>query len=54
MVSVNRIPYQEWSKEAALEELTKGRYGYHAVWKNIPEYLRNADNEKIRAQVGGL
>jgi protein tyrosine/serine phosphatase len=46
-----RIVFQQWSKEAALEELTQGGYGYHAVWKNIPEYLRDVDIEKIRRAV---
>jgi protein tyrosine/serine phosphatase len=46
-----RIVYQGWSKEAALEELMKGGYGYHSMWKNIPKYLRNVDIETIRRAV---
>ncbi len=46
-----RILYQGWSKEDALHELTEGGYGYHSMWKNIPQYLRAADIEKIRRAV---
>lgn len=34
----------------ALEELTDGGYGYHSLWKNIPEYMM-VDVEKIRRGV---
>jgi protein tyrosine/serine phosphatase len=46
-----RILYQGWTKEQALEELTQGGYGYHSLWKNIPDYLHKADIEKIRHAV---
>lgn len=46
-----RILYQNWSREQALEELRKGGYGHHSMWKNIPKYLRTVDIEKIRALV---
>jgi len=46
-----RILYQNWSREQALEELRKGGYGHHSMWKNIPKYLRTVDIEKIRSLV---
>jgi len=46
-----RILYQGWSKAQALDELQNGGYGYHAMWKNIPLYLRDVDVEKIRLRV---
>jgi len=46
-----RIVFQEWSKDAALDELMHGGYGYHAMYKNIPEYVRKADIEAIKKQV---
>lgn len=51
IAAMYRILYQGWSKEQALDELEHGGYGYHAMWKNIPTYLRKVDIEKIRAQV---
>jgi hypothetical protein len=46
-----RIIYQDWTKGAALDELVHGGYGYHSMWKNIPNYTEHADVEKIRNAV---
>lgn len=46
-----RIVFQNWSKEEAIEELMKGGYGYHAMYKNIPEFIRAADIESIKKRV---
>ncbi len=46
-----RILYQGWSKAQALDELENGGYGYHALWKNIPVYLRDVDAQNIRQRV---
>jgi protein tyrosine/serine phosphatase len=51
VTAMYRIVYQGWTKDAALDELLNGGYGYHPVWKNIPEYLRNVDIEKIKKAV---
>jgi protein tyrosine/serine phosphatase len=51
VTAMYRIVFQGWSKDAALEELTQGDYGYHSIWKNIPAYPRSADIEKIRRAV---
>jgi protein tyrosine/serine phosphatase len=46
-----RILYQNWSKEEAIEELMKGGYGYHSLYRNIPEYIRKVNTESIRQSV---
>jgi protein tyrosine/serine phosphatase len=46
-----RILYQGWSKEEAIEELMKGGYGYHSLYRNIPEYIRKVNIENIRFAV---
>ncbi len=46
-----RIIFQNWSKEEAIEELMQGGYGYHAMYKNIPEFIRSADIENIKQRV---
>jgi len=51
VVAMYRIAYQGWTKDAAVDELVHGGYGYHPVWKNITRYLRNVDAEKIRRAV---
>jgi len=51
MCAMYRIVFQGWSKEVALEELREGGYGFHEVWKNIPEYIKNVDVDYIRKEV---
>jgi len=46
-----RILYQNWSKEEAIDELMKGGYGYHSLYRNIPEYIRKVNIEVIRKAV---
>jgi protein tyrosine/serine phosphatase len=47
-----RILYEDWSRPAALDEMTKGDFGYHAVWGNIPKYIQSVDVERLRRDVG--
>ncbi len=49
-----RIVFQTWSKEDAIEELMHGGYGYHSLYKNIPEYIRKVDVEGIKKQLMSL
>lgn len=51
VTAMYRILYQAWSKEQAMEELIKGGYGYHSMWRNIPKYLKKVNIEKIREGV---
>ena len=46
-----RILFQNWSKEEAIEELMKGGYGYHSLYRNLPEYIRKVNTESIRQGV---
>jgi protein tyrosine/serine phosphatase len=46
-----RILYQGWSKTAALDEMQNGMFGYHAVWGNIPRFIRRVDIEGLRRDV---
>jgi len=54
VTAMYRILYQAWSKEQAMEELIKGGYGYHSMWRNIPKYLKKVNIEKIREGVSQL
>jgi len=51
VIAMYRIIYQGWTKDAALDELLHGGYGYHSMWKNIPSYIKHADVEKIKSAV---
>ncbi|OLL27368.1 protein-tyrosine-phosphatase [Burkholderia sp. SRS-W-2-2016] len=46
-----RIVYQNWSKEAAVNELLNGGFGFHAIWKNILHYLEQVDIESLQRQL---
>ena len=47
-----RLVFQGWTKEAAIDELANGGYGYHAFfYQNIPEFIRKADIPAIRKAV---
>ncbi|WP_321782596.1 tyrosine-protein phosphatase [Paraburkholderia sp. J94] len=47
-----RIIYQDWTREAALDELLNGGFGFHAIWQNIRRYLSEVDIEKLRRELG--
>ena len=43
ITALYRITFQGWSKDQALDEMLHGDFGYHAIWGNIPRYVRDAD-----------
>ena len=46
--AIYRIVMQGWSKDEAIEEMTKGGFGFHTIWQNLPNYIRNLDIEEIK------
>ncbi len=52
MVAVYRTAVQGWSKEEALQEMTKGGFGYHQVWRNLPRWFRRLDIASLRKEAG--
>ncbi len=51
-VAASRIVFENWSVEDAISELMKPEYGHHKrIYTNIPELLRKADWQKIRATI---
>lgn len=51
VAAMSRIVFQGWTKEAAIDELGNGGYGFHSVYKNIPELIRKCDVEGIKKKV---
>ena len=51
IAAMYRMVFQGWTKEQALEELKQGNYGFHAIFINIPAYIRNVDVESIKNRV---
>jgi protein tyrosine/serine phosphatase len=52
MCAVYRITVQGWTKEEAVKEMTEGGFGFHEVWANLPEWIKNLDVEKIKKEAG--
>ena len=43
-----RMAMQGWSRDDARAEMFEGGFGYHTVWRNIPEYIDRFDIEAMR------
>ena len=52
MCAIYRVALQGWTKEQAIEEMTKGGFGYHSVWKNLIDYLTELDIPAIKNKAG--
>jgi protein tyrosine phosphatase (PTP) superfamily phosphohydrolase (DUF442 family) len=52
MCAIYRVAVQGWSKEEAIEEMTKGGFGFHSYWQNLPNYIRKLDILKIKHNAG--
>jgi len=50
--AIYRIAVQGWSKDEAIEEMTKGGFGFHSIWQNLPDYVRKLDVEEIKRNAG--
>lgn len=48
MVAVYRLAVQGWTKDAAIKEMKDGGFNYHAIWKNLIDYLNALDVEALR------
>jgi protein tyrosine phosphatase (PTP) superfamily phosphohydrolase (DUF442 family) len=51
MCAVYRMVVQGWGKDEAIEEMTKGGFGFHRIWWNLENYLRELDVENIRWEI---
>jgi protein tyrosine/serine phosphatase len=52
ITALYRVLYQGWGKDAALDEMQNGEFGYHPVWGNIPLYIRRVSVDRLRREVG--
>jgi protein tyrosine/serine phosphatase len=52
MCALYRVAIEGWTKEEAIEEMTKGGYGYHTIWGNLITYIQKLDIEKIKEEAG--
>ena len=52
MCAVYRIAVQGWSKQQAIEEMTRGGYGFHKIWQNLPAWVKALDIEAVKNEAG--
>lgn len=52
MTAVYRIVAQGWSKEDVVQEMQDGGFGFHRVWTNLPDWIRDLDVESLREEAG--
>lgn len=54
LLAAYRMVAQGWTREAALREMTEGGYGYHSIWGNLLDLLKDLDIAAMREQLGRL
>ena len=54
VVAMYRIVFQGWTKEDAIAEMVDGGFGYHSIWSNLIQFIKKADIEKIKKEVGSI
>ncbi|MBP8302769.1 MAG: dual specificity protein phosphatase family protein [Phycisphaerae bacterium] len=52
MCALYRIAVQGWTKEAAIREMTDGGFGFHGIWRNLPDWIQKLDMESIKKDTG--
>jgi len=51
MCAAYRMVACGWAKADAVDEMTNGPFGYDHVFRNVPQFLRRLDVERLRAEV---
>jgi protein tyrosine/serine phosphatase len=51
LCAVYRIVIQDWTKDEAIAEMTRGGFGFHGIFQNLVYYLRKLDVEKLKQQM---
>ena len=52
MVAAYRIIICGWSKERAIKEMVDGPFGFHGIFFNLKNFVKELDVEKIRKKAG--
>ena len=52
LCALYRVAVQGWTKEEAVREMTRGGFGFHEVWQNLPGWIADLDVESIRRDAG--
>jgi len=49
--AIYRVIIQGWSREDAVEEMTQGGFGFHTIWDNLADYIRELEIDEIKQKV---
>lgn len=52
MIAIHRIAIESWSKREAIDEMTKGGFGFHPMWKNLVAYIEKLDVAALKRRAG--
>lgn len=52
MCAIYRVAMQGWSKTEAIEEMTKGGFGFYSGWQNLIHYVLKLDVDEIKGHAG--
>ncbi len=50
--AIYRIAVQGWTKEAAIQEMVEGGFGFHKVWINLVPWIKSLDIDALRREAG--
>jgi protein tyrosine/serine phosphatase len=52
MIAVYRMAVEGWTADEAIDEMMRGGHGFHSMYTNLTQYLRELDVERIRREAG--
>lgn len=52
MTAIYRIVVCGWQKEEAIREMCEGGFGFHRVWRGLPEFVAGMDVQALRRKAG--
>jgi protein tyrosine/serine phosphatase len=52
MCAIYRIAVEGWSKREAVEEMTRGGFGFFSGWQGLVDYIRKLDVEQTKKRAG--
>ena len=52
MCAMYRIVFCGWTKQAAINEMKDGGFGFNPAWQNLVNYIEAADVEKLKRRAG--
>lgn len=51
VVALYRVTSQEWTPYEAADEMTRGGFGFHSIWREIPAYLVGVNPQDLRSKL---